>query len=174
MKSCLFGLIFLGLTNLSTAQQDLAMETFQLNDENYTPRHISIPNEHYLNLELEATQPLAISIKKLQKVAAEFDVTKDPVYSKRKSMTYTVNFKSNENHITAVYDTDGIILNSKEYYEDVRLPLKISNQVAKDYPGWAFHNSKCAVNYDSSNGSVITYTIVLKKKNKHKSISLTI
>ncbi|MBF8150631.1 hypothetical protein ITJ86_12030 [Winogradskyella sp. F6397] len=174
MKTCLFGLIFLGLTNLSTAQHDLAMATTQLNDEKFTSSSSSISNENYLNLEVEAAQPLAICIKKLQKVAADFDVTKDPVYSKNKSITYTVNFQSNENRITAVYNTHGIILNSEEYYEDVRLPVKISNQLAKDYPGWAFHYSTCNVSYDHDKGSEITYTIDLKKENKHKSISLTI
>lgn len=174
MKTCLFGLLFLGLTNLSFAQDELAMETSQFNVEKMSPRTITIPNENYLNIELEAEQPLALSIKTLQKVAADFDVTKDPVYSANKTMTYTVNFRSNDNRITAVYDTDGIILNSEEYYEDVRLPVKISNQLAKDYPGWAFHNSTCKVSYDHDNGSEITYTIDLKKENKHKSISLTI
>ncbi|REE25937.1 hypothetical protein DFQ09_102529 [Winogradskyella pacifica] len=174
MKTCLLGLIFLGLANLSSAQNDLAMETSQFNDKDYTPRSISVLNEQYLNLELTAAQPLAVSIKKLQKVAADFDVSKDPVYSKNKSMTYTVNFQSNDNSITAIYDTKGVILSSEEYYEDVRIPLTISSQLAKDYPGWAFLNSSCTVNYEHTNGAEITYVITLKKENKSKSISLTL
>ncbi|WP_179334932.1 hypothetical protein [Winogradskyella costae] len=174
MKTCLFGLLFLGLTTLGSAQNELAMETSQFGDDKFAPRTIAIQNENYLNLELEAAQPLALSIRKLQKTAANFDVTKDPVYSKNKAITYTVNFQSKDNHITAIYDTKGIILSSEEYYEDVRIPLTLGRQLAKDYPGWAFKNSKCNVRYDHHSGSEITYTINLKMENKQKSISLTI
>ncbi|WP_458626541.1 hypothetical protein [Winogradskyella sp. PC D3.3] len=174
MKTCLLGLILLGLTNLSSAQNELAMGTSQFKDKDYTPRSITVLNEQYLNLELHTAQPLAVRIKKLQKVAANFDVTKDPVYSKDKSITYTINFQSRTNYITAIYDAKGVILSSDEYYEDVRLPLKLTNQLAKDYPGWGFLNSSCTVNYDHINGADITYVIAIQKENKSKSISLTL
>lgn len=174
MKTCLLGLLFLGLTNLSFTQNDIAMETTALPDKDYTPRAVTIQNEDYLNLELITAQPLAVGIKKLQTMAANFDVTSEPVYSKNQSITYTVNFKSSENYITAIYDANSIIISSKEYYEDVRIPLKISQQLAKDYPGWAFLHSSCKVNYDQSHGASMTYEISIEKENKSKSITLTI
>ncbi|WP_417876467.1 hypothetical protein [Winogradskyella sediminis] len=174
MKTCLLGLLFLGLTSLSFAQNDIAMETTALPDKNYTPRAVTIQNEDYLNLELTTAQPIAVRIKKLQTMAANFDVTSDPVYSKNQSVTYTVNFKSSENYITAIYDANSIIISSEEYYEDVRIPLKISQQLARKYPGWAFLNSSCKVNYDQTNGAIMTYEISIEKENKSKSITLTI
>ena len=174
MKTRLLGLFFLGLTHLISAQNELAMETSQFKDESFTTSAITIQNEQYLNLKYMVAQPLPVRIKTLQKVAADFDIKQASFYSENKGITYTVNFQSNVNYITAIYDTQGIIISSEEHYENVRIPYHLSVELAKDYPGWSFQAIACSLSYDQKSGTVITYAIDLRKENKSKSISLTL
>ena len=114
---------------------------------------------------------MAVRIKKLQKIAADYDISKESIYSKNKSITYNVVFETNENYIKAVYDHNGVIITSEEYYEDVRIPYVLTSQLAKEYPGWSFDKSNCKILYSKEEASKFTYTIVLKKGNKSKLIT---
>jgi hypothetical protein len=78
---------------------------------------------------------LDVCIIKWQKIAADLDVTKDPIYSKKKTITYDVVFEADENYIKAYFDHSGTILSCEEYYEDVRIPYVCCNQLAMAYPG---------------------------------------
>tara|TARA_R110002111_G_scaffold57363_7_gene97206 strand:+ start:1920 stop:2432 length:513 start_codon:yes stop_codon:yes gene_type:complete len=169
MKKFLLGLCILGLTNLISAQNDLAMAT--ANDNDITIKTSKIKNESYLMSNTNETKQLAVRIKKLQKIAAAYDISKESIYSKKKSITYDVVFEANENYIKAVYDHNGVIISSEEYYEDVRIPYVLTSQLAKDYPGWSFDKSNCKIFYSKEGESKFTYKIVLKKGNKSKLIT---
>jgi hypothetical protein len=169
MKKFLLGLCILGLTNLISAQNDLAMAT--ANDNDITIKTSKIKNESYLMSNTNETKQLAVRIKKLQKIAAAYDISKESIYSKKKSITYDVVFEANENYIKAVYDHNGVIISSEEYYEDVRIPYVLTSQLAKDYPGWSFDKSNCKIFYSKERASKFTYKIVLKKGNKSKLIT---
>ncbi|MDN3493619.1 hypothetical protein [Winogradskyella bathintestinalis] len=172
MKKCILGLCILGLTNLICAQNDLAMVT--ANVDNLTAKSVKtseINNAKYLYSSNLDAQNLALNIKKLQKIAADYDIKNDVVYSKNKTITYDVVFKDNANIINAVYDYNGIIISSEEYYENVRLPYSLTKALANEYPGWSFAKSNCTIMY-SKNGEVkSTYNIKLKKGNKMKLIT---
>jgi len=169
MKKFLLGLCILGLTNLISAQNDLAMAT--ANDNDITIKTSKIKNELYVMSNSNETKQLAVRIKKLQKIAAAYDISKESIYSNNKSVTYDVVFEANGNYIKAVYDHNGEIIKSEEYYEDVRIPYDLTSQLAKDYPGWSFNKSNCKIFYSKEEASKFTYTIVLKKGNKSKLIT---
>ncbi len=169
MKKFLLGLCILGLTNLISAQNDLAMAT--ANDNDITIKTSKIKNESYVMNTSNETMHLATRIKKLQKIAATYDISKESIYSNNKSVTYDVVFEANENYIKAVYDHNGEIIKSEEYYEDVRIPYDLTSQLAKDYPGWSFNKSNCKIFYSKEKASKFTYTIVLKKGNKSKLVT---
>nr|WP_321226245.1 hypothetical protein [uncultured Psychroserpens sp.] len=172
MKKCILGLCLLGLTNLIYAQNDIAMAT--TNDTEVTYKTTAtVSNAQYLNCSYNNNLQLAARIQKLQKIAADYDVTKDRIYSKNKSITYDVVFEANDNYIKAVYDHNGTIISSEEYYEDVRVPYELGKQVAQEFPGWSFNLNNCVISYAKTGEAVLTYTMKLKKGNKSKSISRT-
>lgn len=171
MKKCILGLCLLGLTNLIHAQNELAM-VITNGDEitTKTSKPTKIKNEQYLTSSANDIGYLAVRIMKLQKIAADFDVTKDPIYSKNKTITYDVVFEADENYIKAVFDHSGTIISSEEYYEDVRIPYVWSNQLAEEYPGWAFDKSHCMILYSKEGNAIFNYSLKLKKGNKSKLI----
>ncbi len=172
MKTTLFGLVFLGLTHLISAQNELAMETSTHKIKTYKSSKVEIHNAQYLKADRQTTASFAANMKTLQQLAANYNIKKDPVYSKNKSVTYTVHFQSKANTITAIYDYKGLILRSEEHYTDVRIPYQLSVKLAKDYPGWAFYKSTCQLNYDQSEGTARRYTVQLKKDDLIKTVSL--
>lgn len=172
MKKCILGLFLLGLTNLISAQNDLAMVT--PNVTTISSKTKTTNNAQYLKSNIKNVKHLAARIMKLQKIAADYNVKKERVYTNNKTMTYDVVFKANDNYIKAVYDHDGTIINSEEYYEDVRIPYELSGQLAKDYPGWSFDKSNCIISYSKIGETTFSYNLKLKKGNKSKRITLKI
>lgn len=172
MKKCIFGLCILGLTNLIYAQNELAMTTTHLSENSSTTSKVT--NEKYLNFGHATNQQLAASIKKLQKVAADYDITKERVYSNNKSITYDVVIEANGNYIKAVYDYKGIIISSEEYYEDIKVPFDLGCRLAKEYPGWSFDKNNCRISYSEQGEATFTYNLKLKRGNTSKSITRTL
>ncbi len=169
MKKCFLGLFILGLTNLISAQNDIAMVTTNVTE--ISSKTSKVKNAQYLRSSSKEVEHLALGIMKLQKIAADYDIKKERIYGNNKTITYDVVFETNGNYIKAVYDHNGTILSSEEYYEDVRIPYVLSSQLAIEYPGWSFNNSNCVILY-SKNGEVnYTYKLKLKKGNSSKSIT---
>ena len=175
MKTLVLGLCILGLTNLITAQNDISMVTTNVSDiSTTTTKPPTVKNELYLNTSTTNVKHLALCIKELQQVAAAYDITKEGIYTTNKSITYDVVFKTDENYIKAVYDHNGIIISSEEYYENVRIPYALSSQLAKDYPSWSFSKSHCTISYTKDGEVTYTYKLKLKKGNSSKTITRTI
>lgn len=173
MKNLIFVLFIVGLANLTIAQENLAMNT--TNKVNvHTSRSSKIQNEQYLNSRNGVAPTLALGIKRLQNVAADYDITENRIYSINKHITYTVVFESGANYIKAIYAHDGTILESEEYYEGVRVPYSLGSEIAKTYPGWSFNNSDCIIEYTKNKATRFTYSFVLKKGNKSKMIRRTL
>lgn len=173
MKKCILGLCILGLTNLICAQNELAMSTTDLSDINIkTFKSSKINNEQYIKSSLKGFKNLAAGIKKLQKIAADYDIKSESIYSNKKTITYDVVFQSNKNYIKAIYDHNGTILSSEEYYEDVRLPSELISQLAKENPGWAFDKSNCKILFSKHSEAMFIYNVKLKKGNISKLITL--
>lgn len=169
MKKCILGLCFLGLTNLICAQDEFAMNTSNYSD--FTTKTLNVKNEKYLNYSYSDVQQLAARIKTLQKIAADYDITEARVYSKRKTVTYDVVFKTNKNFIKAIYDYKGTIISSEEYYEDVRIPYAIASELAKTYSNWSFGKSSCNILYSVEGDTSFVYNIELIKGDLTKMIT---
>lgn len=171
MKTCILGLFLLGFTSLSSAQNDLAMHTPNNDDFSSLKLTSKVHNQSYLNLRHEADQHLALRIQSLQDLAASYDISEEKVFTTNKNVTYSVVFESNENYIKAIYNHEGTILQSDEYYEDIRIPYSIAAEIAKSYPGWSFYKSNCSISYDKDASSSFKYTIELKKGKQTKSVT---
>jgi len=173
MKNLIIIICIVGLTNLTIAQNNLAMNTaYDFNVR--TSRSSEIKNEQYVNLRYGVAPTLALSIKRLQDVVANYDITENRIYSRNQHITYTVVFESDTNYVKAIYAHDGTILESEEYYEDVRIPYSLGSEIAKTYPDWSFDNSACTIEYTKNEATRFTYSFVLRKGTKSKTIKRTL
>ncbi|MBJ7882489.1 hypothetical protein [Gelidibacter salicanalis] len=169
MKTRILGLVFLGMTNLMPAQNDFAMVTPDYNHSVTTDKPVN-KNSQYLSY--MAVQPEAVRVTKLQSLAANYDITALSIYSAKKTLTYTVVFKSAENYIKAIYDHEGTIIKCEEFYNNVRMPYSISSELAKDYPGWEFHKIHYTIDYALNETPNFVYDVELKKGNVSKKVQL--
>lgn len=175
MKTFVIGLIAIGLTNLINAQNDLA--SVSNSDDLIYSTKISSNTSKDFNMEYlsETNQEgVSIIIQKLQKVVANYNIKTSEVYQPELTTTYTVNFSEDENTVVAVYNKDGEVISSNEHYQNIRLPYKISLEIAKKYPGWAFNNVQCEIVYAINNSVETKYKINLKKNRKSKNIVISI
>lgn len=172
MKTILFSLLFLGLTNLMLAQNDLAYVS--LNEHKTIP---DINNEKVINQDYLETVTDANSSKiilKLQDIVANYDIKSADVYHKNNSTTYTVEFKEGNNKLVVVYDKNGKLLCSTENYQAIKLPFGLSSDLIKENPGWALNQVYCQIQYDNYAEKEITYTVVLKNGKKTKKIKISV
>ncbi|WP_299391124.1 hypothetical protein [uncultured Gelidibacter sp.] len=178
MKTCILGLIFLGMTSLMSAQNDFAMVTPEYSHSE-TSEKTAIKNGQYLS---EMTlQPEAVRVTKLQSIAtklqsiaANYDISALSIYNAKTSQTYSVVFKSAENYIIAIYDNDGTIIKCDEFYDNVRMPYELSSGLAKEYPGWEFHKIHYTIDYAINETPNFVYEVILKKGKTSKKVQITL
>ncbi|WP_179338782.1 hypothetical protein [Winogradskyella ludwigii] len=175
MKTHVLGLIALGLTNLMIAQNDIAEVTNSdaiMYSKSKSINTVANLNSEYLSL--ASHDGVAIVVKKIQKIVANYDIKTADVYLSNRNTTYTVNFMEGGNTVEAVYNKAGKIISCKEYYNDIRLPYNVSTKIAKQYPGWSFDKIKCEIVYAIDKASLTTYKITIKKERKSKNVTITI
>ncbi|WP_026752802.1 hypothetical protein [Sediminibacter sp. Hel_I_10] len=170
MKSCILGLFFLGLTTLCNAQHEMAMVTSKL-DHAPNMKSVSI-NADYLNS--FKNHDVAKRAQKLQKIAANYNIKAQSVYTSSKSVTYTVDFNEALNHIQAIYDHTGKLVQSIEIYKNMRLPYALSKEVSTSYPGWAFEKIECHVNYTQGLEKIVEYHVELSNGKTSKTVTVTL
>lgn len=168
MKKFIVSLILVGLTNLIAAQNDLAV-VLQKPVINKS-KTIAIKNAAYLNN--TSIDNTAKHIILLHKKVAEFNVRELDIYTPQTTTTYDVVFTEGNNTIKATYNHNGDIISCNELFEGIRLPYSISSKLSKEYPGWEFSNTWCAIEYYENNQTKIVYTIRLKNGSKTKMIKI--
>lgn len=170
MKTSLFGLLFLGLTNLMSAQNDLALVS--VSDQMSISNTKTVLNDSYLNTMSDFKG--SKKIVKLQNMVANYNIKEADVYRKNSPTTYTVNFKEGNNELTAVYNKEGQLLNCLENYQEIRLPYEFSSELIKENPGWGINEVYCNIHYSVESDKAIQYTVVLKKGKKSKKIKINV
>ena len=167
MKTLVLGLIFLGLANLSFSQNELAYlditSKIKFNEVKKASNNADFLNSF-------ASIDISKRILTFQKVAANFDIKKDPVYTRTKPTTYTVTFKESNNEIKNIYSQKGKILSSNQTFTEVRLPYAISSKITKEHPEWAINQVDCTIVYTEGKAVNIAYKVKLKKGNHIKTI----
>lgn len=76
------------------------------------------------------------SVKKLQTKLANFDITKEEYYNDEYD-EYHVSFYIPKGYALASYDKDGKLIKTIERYKNVKLPLAVSQAIAKRFPNWS-------------------------------------
>lgn len=167
MKTLILGLLFLGFTSLSFAQNDLAMVDYT--NKKVKPTTIEKSNAKYFNMMKGVVA--SEKIQKLQQLVRSYDIASNAIYTPNSPATYSVNFKEGKNTVTALYDHNGNVIESSESFQDIKLPYAISSQLAKDYPGWEFNKVHCQITYANQQTDVI-YKVVLKMNRQKKTVRI--
>ena len=135
MKKLIICLILVGLTAVGFAQQKTeVLEEVELLGINYK----------YLNA--LGNEDVAIPVKKLERKVATFDLKSLDVYVDDER-GYNVYFKIPEGKIFAEYNSEGEIIRTAEKFNDIRLPLVVSNAIVDKYPGWKITGDIYLVKY---------------------------
>lgn len=169
MKNVLISLILVGAANFITAQDHVAY--VDAKSETSIERKVkTVKNADFIskfsNLDLSSR------IKKLLQLAADYDVRTDAIYTADDPSTYDVVFKDGNNRVMATYDQDGDIVQCKVKCQSVRLPLALSQELAKDYPQWNFKETYCTLSYKKDDDHRAIYKVLLKQGGKTKFVKI--
>lgn len=170
MKTCILGLMLLGLTNLTFSQNEVA-----INDVNSS---IELP-EITTNRTTTTSHADGIvfhqasqRITAFQNAVSKYDITSNAIYTPKKTATYTVVFKEANNVITNVYNHEGDAISSVQNYKNVRLPITISASILKDYPNWSITGVHCTIKTDQNKDAIVSYKVKIINGNKRKTIKV--
>ncbi|ULC57974.1 nicotinate-nucleotide adenylyltransferase [Flaviramulus sp. BrNp1-15] len=125
MKKLILGLLIFGLTTQVYSQN---IETEELEET-----VISI-NYKYLNAVDSLSTPIAV--KRLEEKVINYDSSELAELYVDKNDTYSVSFYIPEGKIVAAYDIDGKIVRTIEKYNNIKLPLVVTQAITKRFPNW--------------------------------------
>ena len=170
MKTLVLGLLFLGLTNLTFSQNEIAYVDVnsEIEFEASKTDHI---NSSFINS--FAFADISQRILSFQKASADYDIKTNPVYTPNKPATYTVIFKEANNKIENLYSHSGEIISSNQTFSAIRLPHAISSKIAKEHLGWSINDIVCTINYTKGEDVNIVYKVKLKSGNHTKTLKIT-
>ncbi|TVZ59531.1 hypothetical protein NA63_2066 [Flavobacteriaceae bacterium MAR_2010_105] len=169
MKTQLFGLLFLGLTTLAYSQSESDTDP---EVENVGLRNVVISaNSKYLSEAFDDSTPN--SVKDVEYKVATYDITESDVYDPEYE-GYLVDFNGENFDIKTSYDAEGLIISSREKFEDILLPHYLRQSVYKEYPGWTAHSNSYLVSYNHKTGAKKRYKVQLRKDGKRKNLKIDV
>ncbi|ULC58192.1 hypothetical protein MBM09_09705 [Flaviramulus sp. BrNp1-15] len=164
MKTSLLGLIFLGLTNLTFSQNQMAFNNTNTSDYLVVKK---------ANTNAIISNQVSKRITTFQDVVSKYDITSNSIYTPNIPATYTVVFEEANNVITNHYGHDGEVISSYQKFEDIRLPNNLSADILKTYPGWSIIAVHCSIKYEKDKPTVVSYKVKINKGTKSKTIKIT-
>lgn len=158
MKKLVLGLLIFGLTIQGFSQVDVLLPEVEIKAINYK----------YLNS--VGDTETAIIVTQIEKFVANFDY-KNSKYFEEESEEFFMYFKAPIGKILAVYDIDGVIIRTHERFVDIQLPLKVSNAIVDNYPGWKITGDVYLVRYlRSKEYTSKKYKLFIEKDGETKKI----
>lgn len=158
MKKLILGLLIFGLTIQGFSQVDIELDEVEIKATNYK----------YLNS--VGDTETAILVNKLEKKVANFDLINSK-YFEEEIDDYLIYFKAPYGKVLATYDNQGEIIRTQERFVDIQLPLKVSNAVVDNYPGWKVTGDIYLVRYmRSSEKASKMYKLFIEKDGETKKI----
>ncbi len=107
----------------------------------------------------------SLPVKMLEAKVATYNLKDSPFYEDDYDLYY-INFFIPEGSVLAAYDRDGNIIRTIERYKDIKLPNKVVQAVAKQYPNWAISKDVYLVNYNDEKGASKKYKLRLTNRDK--------
>ena len=158
MKKLILGLLIFGLTSQGFSQVDVVLPEVEIKAANYK----------YLNS--VGDTETAIVVTQLEKEAAQYDL-KNSKFFEEENDEYLIYFNAPVGKILAAYDNEGEIIRTQEKFVDIQLPLKVSNAVVDNYPGWKVTGDIYLVKYlREKEDTFKMYKLFIEKDGKTKKI----
>lgn len=112
-------------------------------------------------------------INTLETLVANFDITQQAFYN-ASTNTYQIGFKEGHKNgqITAVFNSDGNLVESLERFKDIRLPRNILDAINNEYPGAIIKTNTYIVKYDEQSGTNKLYKVKIDVDGNKKSLKL--
>ena len=134
---------------------------------------IVIRAANYKYLDAVNVEQAAQPVNMAQQAAAAYDMKGQEFYEDEYDK-YFVSFIIPEGKILAAYDKDGTLLRTAERYNEIALPLKVSQAVADKYPGWYVSEDVYLVNYQATEGMTRKlYKLLLENGNKRMRVKIS-
>ena len=173
MKTCIIGLLLLGLTNLTQGQNNLAYTNTHIDHapQHYTSNVSSLKNKAFVTAFNKKALPIVV--QKMRDIAARFNIEHLESYTHKEKAVYDVVFNEGSHKIEAVYNHKGELMASKEHYKSISLPYSISAKISQENPGWAFSDTSCMITYKKSEPNQVVYKVTLKKDQEKKTVTLS-
>ncbi len=170
MRAQVIGLLFLGLTSLTQAQNDIETD---VDAQSVDLKNVIISaNSRYMNKVYD--ENTSVVVKNLEQIIAGYDIKSNNVYTSEFD-NYSVNFKTpTSTKITATYNRDGTILSSYEQYKDILLPHSIRQALVKEYPGWELYSNTYRVTYDHRKDIKKVYKMQVHKDGEKKNLKINV
>ena len=170
MKTCILGLMLLGVTNLTFSQNEVAVNA--VNSKIEMPNLTTTTNATVPYINGLVTNEVSKRITAFQNEVSKYDITTNAIYTSKKNATYTVVFKEANNVITNVYNQDGEAIRSIQKFEDIRLPNTINAKILKNYPNWFIKGVNCTIKSDNTKDATATYKVKISNGTKSKTIKI--
>ena len=175
MKTFIMVFLFMGLTNLMMAQNNIAVLT-PTNELVYASKISNTDakvNSDYLST--FTNYKFAAKIEAFQNAVANYDIKTAAVYQSKSNDTYTVDFKDSKNKVTAIYDKEGQLISCQENYKGIKLPYSIASKITTEHPNWSIKAVDCEIQYSNENQkSSVNYQVVIKSNKKTKTITIAL
>lgn len=134
-----------------------------------TAQTITLPNTVItVNTDYTSTfeEDNALCIKELQGIVSNFDYETIAELYDRKDDVYSVNFSTEHGDIVAYFTKEGTIVRAYETFNNVRLPLEVSQAICKKYPNCCIVEDVYKLKYIAKKGlAVKEYHVTLKHNN---------
>jgi len=156
MKKLFLGLFIFGLTTQVNSQ------TIEL------PETLISVNYKYLDaVDTVNTNETSARVKKLEEEVLKYDNKEMRSLYDDEYDTYSVSFYVPEGKIIAAIDKNGKIIRTIEKYNNVRLPLVVTQAIAKRFPNWGIIEDVYLINYHCKKDSIKQeYKVKLKNEDQ--------
>lgn len=138
MKKTVLSLMLISAISLGFAQEEEG-QPIELKGVTVSPINLD-----YIYTVVDKQMPR--SVQKLEKKAAQFDVTELELFNGQFE-AYEVFFEQANGTIIATYDQNGKIMESHERFKDIALPAPIREYIYQKNPGWTIHKDVYLVSY---------------------------
>ncbi|WP_425235243.1 hypothetical protein [Ulvibacterium sp.] len=179
MKSIISSSVFLCIIlnmQISKGQDAQLIASHNSKTKTNTPsRSITVKKiRNYDYLKRNAQNERSLEIDRLQQEAANFNLSSLAIYNQSEKSKYNVVIRSPYSTLYIKYDPLGNIISSAEQYKNLKVPLKLSQIIARKYPGWGFEKSTYSVKYRNGKPLKGKYNIRLRKGGKYKSVQFNV
>ncbi len=130
---------------------------------------IKTTNADYLTM-VDLEQP-SLEVRTLEHEIANFDLQQHAIFDDSEEATYQIVFNKRHANAVVTYRYTGEILEAKETYKNIKLPLRLRVKITKEHPGWAFKSNVLTINYRKGKPVLRTYRAVITDGKRSKKLS---